>query len=154
MTNELRAFAVMSLLGAFAAMGDEPTAEDILKGEAGPIDYSQSVKCIASYKIQRTEPLSDRYILFHLDDGSLWLAQLRARCAGVAPDAHLAFEQKNNRLCEWDSVRVLYDDAGPGGVMFGPKCNLPKFDPVSTEQVEMLKEQIRKPTRPSGASKP
>src|SRR5262245_17915437 len=43
-----------------------PTAEEILNGTAPPVDYSQAVKCIQSERLERTEPLSERYIVFHL----------------------------------------------------------------------------------------
>ena len=138
---------------AFAAPSDEPTADAILKGEAPPIDYSRAVKCLPSYKIERTEPLSEQYILFHLRDGTLWLAQMRGRCPGIGPNSHLAFNKDQNRLCEWDSVRVVYDNGIGADVNLGPQCNLPKFDPVSAEQVEMLKQQLRKPTHPPGENK-
>ena len=155
--SELRVLAMITVLAcvwSFPAAAGEPTAEEILKGEAPPIDYSHAMKCLPSYKIERTEVLSERYILFHLDNDALWLAQLRGRCPGVTPNAHLAFGKDEGRLCEWDSVRVVYDDGIGSDVRMGPTCNLPKFDPGSPEQVEMLKQQIRKPTKLAGAPKP
>ena len=136
---------------ATGATPEAPSAQVIVEGGAEPIDYSQAVRCIAAFKIERTEPLNERYILFHLNDDTLWLAQMRTRCPGVTPSAHLAFDQDESRLCEWDTVRVV-DADGAGGLGLGPRCNLPKFDPVSAQQVEMLKQQIRKPAHPPGKS--
>ncbi len=136
-----------------AATAAEPTAEEILSGAAAPLDYSQAVKCIASHKIERTEPLNDGYIVFHLTGNELWLAQLRMRCPGVTANSVLSFEKDAHRLCEWDSVRTVTDD-GIGGVRLGPKCNLPKFEPVSPEQVAMLKQHIRNPGHPTTQAKP
>jgi len=147
--NSRRALAVVCLLGwmaASAATTDAPTADAILKGEAPAIDYSQAVKCIASYKIERTEPLSSGYILFHLHGDVLWLSQLRIPCPGLSPNSQLSFDQDRNRLCEWDTVRVVYDNGIGIEPRLGPRCSLPKFEPVSPEQVEMLRLQIKKPT--------
>jgi hypothetical protein len=47
----------------------------------------------------------------------------------------------------------VYDE-GIGNVRLGPICNLPKFEPVSPEQVEMLRQQIRNPTKAPGEQKP
>ena len=144
MNSERRALACACLLWGFTASAAEPTAEEILSGTAGPIDYSNAVKCIISAKIERTEPLNDRYIVFHLTGDQLWLAQLKMRCPGMSATAQLSFEKDQHRLCAWDSVRVVNSD-GIGGFRLGPRCNLPKFEPVSQEQVAMLKEHIRNP---------
>jgi hypothetical protein len=125
-------------------MAGEPSAEDILNGTAGRVDYSKAVKCISSQKIEHTEPLNDRYIVFHLNGKELWLVQLPVRCPGMTATSTLSFEKDQNRLCEWDSVRTVNED-GIGGFRLGPKCNLPKFEPVSVEQVDMLKQHIRNP---------
>jgi len=134
--------AVAAVWLACGAVADEPTAEDILKGNAPPIDYSQATKCLQSENIERTEPLNDQYIVFHLRGEQTWIAQMRGRCPGLGPNAKLVFEKDSPRICEWDSVRVVYDNGLGNGVTFGPRCNLPKFEPVSEQQVTMLKEAI------------
>ena len=155
MSNERirHALACSATLWALAASAAEPTAEEILNGTAAPIDYSQTVKCISSAKIDRTEPLNDRYIVFHLSGNQLWLAQLKMKCPGMTALSQLSFEKDENRLCEWDSVRTVNED-GIGGFRLGPKCNLPKFEPVSPEQVDMLKQHIRNPGPSSAEPKP
>jgi hypothetical protein len=157
---ELRRFAIGALVCACAAAiadpppaADAPAAEAILKGEAPPVDYSQAAKCLPSTDIERTEALSDRYIVFHFRNDGLWLAQMRGRCPGMSPNSHLAIEKDKSRLCEWDTVRVVYDE-GIGNVRLGPICNLPKFEPISAEQVEMLRQQIRNPSKIPGEQKP
>ncbi len=70
MVSERTALLVcVATLWISVATAYEPTAEEILSGAAAPIDYSQAVKCIASHRIERTEPLNDRYIVFHLTGG-------------------------------------------------------------------------------------
>ncbi len=141
-------FASRAVLGlaiaglACSAAGDEPSVDDIVKGKAPPVDYSQAETCLRSELIERTEPLNDRYIVFHLRGNETWLAQMRGRCPGLTPNAKLVFEKDSPRICEWDSVRVAYDNGLGNGLTFGPRCNLPKFEPVSEEQVTMLKDAI------------
>jgi hypothetical protein len=143
MNDALRTMAFALLVAALAASGaetSEPSAEDILGGTAPPVDYSQAVKCLQSERLERTEPLSERYIVFHLKGDALWIAQMPARCPGMTNQSKLMFEKINPRICEWDTVRVVYDEGTH--LRLGPRCNLPKFEPVSPEQVEMLKERI------------
>jgi hypothetical protein len=123
-----------------AAQAAGPSAEEILSGTAPPVDYSQAVKCIQSERLERTEPLSERYIVFHLKGDALWIAQMRNRCPGMTSQSKLMFEKINPRICEWDTVRVVYDEGTH--LRFGPRCNLPKFEPVSPEQVGMIKERL------------
>ncbi len=153
MNSDRCAFACGAVLFACAATAAEPTAEEILNGTAAPADYSQAVKCISSAKIYRTEPLNDRYIVFHVNGNQLLLAQFKMRCPGMTSSSQLSFEKDEHRLCAWDSVRVVNED-GIGGFRLGPRCNLPKFEPVSQEQVDMLKEHIRNPGPKPAKPKP
>ncbi len=139
-------------LWSLAASAAEPTAEEILSGAAPPADYSQAVKCIPSATINHAEPLNDRYIVFHSGRDKLWLVQLKMRCPGMTASSLLSFEKDEHRLCEWDSVRTVEDNL-MSGPRFGPKCNLPKFEPVSQDQVNMLKQHIRNPG-PKAAAPP
>jgi len=117
-----------------------PTFDEILNGTAPPTDYSQLQKCLRSELIERTEPLSDRFIVFHMRGGALWIAQMRNRCPEMTYDSKLMFEKSNPRICEWDSVRVVHDEGLD--YRYGPRCNLPKFEPVSPQQVDMLKQAL------------
>jgi len=136
------AFAIAAIATACSAAADEPTAEDILNGKAPPIDYSNAEKCLRSELIERTEVLNERYILFHLRGKETWLAQFPNRCPGLSPNAKLIFEKDSPRICEWDSVRVAYDNGIGSEPTLGPRCNLPKFEPLSSEQATMLKDAV------------
>ena len=118
-----------------------PTFDEIVNGTAPPIDYTQTEKCLRSERIERTEPLSDRFIVFHMRGGALWIAQMRNRCPEMTYDSKLMFEKSNPRICEWDTVRVVHDE-GLDGYRYGPRCNLPKFEPVTPQQVDMLKQAL------------
>ncbi len=71
----------------------------------------------------------------------------------MTASSQLSFEKDEHRLCEWDSVRTVERQIGIGGFRLGPKCNLPKFEPVSQDQVDMLKQHIRNPG-PKAAAPP
>jgi len=144
----LGAAAIAMALGAAA---DEPTAEDILNGKAPSVDYSQAERCLRSERIDRTEALNDKYLVFHLHGNETWLAQFPVRCPGLAPNVKLMFEKTNQRICAWDTVRVLYDNGFGMEPTLGPRCTLPKFEPVSEEQVAMLKSAILAARKSSAA---
>jgi len=168
MTIDTRAIALtVSIVWGAAATADEPStdapaadqsgtaapkAEEILSGTVPLVDYSQAVKCLKSENIERTEPISDRYIVFHLRGNEIWIAQMRNRCPQMGSNSKLMFVKNNPRICEWDTVRVVRDD-GDDEYRLGPPCNLPKFEPVTQEQVAMLKQSIlnarKSPARPN-----
>jgi hypothetical protein len=153
MNERFLAFAVLTSLLCTTATAAEPTAEEILSGAAPSGEYVKRVRCIVASRIDRTEVLSDRFILFHVGNDELWLARLKMRCTGLTPRSDLMFVKSSDRICEWDAVRTLNQE-GLGEVDVGQACTLPEFESVTKEQVELLEREIKSARRGTGKSAP
>jgi len=144
--------AVVMAVWMAAATAATPSAEDILSGQAPPGEYGRHSRCLVASRIERTEVLSDRFILFHAVRGELWLAQLKRRCVGLTPQSDLMFERRgSDRICEFDAVRTVTGSIDPGSVFARPganpdlglRCTLPEFELVTEQQIDLLKREIR-----------
>jgi hypothetical protein len=144
--------ALAFVLWIAASAAASPSAEEILSGQAPPAEYGQHSRCLVSARIERTEVLSDRFILFHVVRDELWLAQLKRRCVGLTPHSDLVFERRGgDRICEFDAVRTVAGSVGPGGLTgppganpdLGLRCTLPQFELVTPQQIELLQREIR-----------
>ena len=118
-----------------------PTVEEILTTKPSPDDYVKERRCVRPSRIERTEILSERLIVFHVRGGEKLLVQLRQRCPGLRRNAKLLYEKGGQRICEHDTVRAMFE-LGAGHGQWGPPCSLPAFEPVSAEQVEFLKQEL------------
>ena len=116
----------------------EERAQEILSAPAE--DEKAAVRCIHSMDYDRVEVLDDLRVVFHGRGDKRWLNQLRIRCPGLRKRDPLQFEMRSMRLCEMDSFRSI-DPSGFG--MPGASCSLGSFEPVTPDQVEMLKDALR-----------
>jgi hypothetical protein len=148
----MASIAVALTLWIAASAAATPSAEEILSGQAPLGEYGKHSRCLVSARIERTEVLSDRFILFHAVRGELWLAQLKRRCVGLTPQSDLMFERRgSDRICEFDAVRTVAGSIDPGAVFarpganpdLGVRCTLPEFEQVTAEQIDLLKREIR-----------
>jgi hypothetical protein len=144
--------AAVVVLWMAASAASTPSAEEILSGQAPIGEYGRHSRCLVSSRIQRTEVLSDRFVLFHAARGELWLAQLHRACIGLTPKSDVMFERRgSDRICEFDAVRTVSGSIDPAAVFARPganpdlglRCTLPEFELVTPEQIELLKREIR-----------
>jgi hypothetical protein len=135
-----------------ASTAASPSAEEILSGNAPPADYGKRVRCVVAARIEKTEALSNRFIVFYGVRDELWLTQLRRPCPGLTPNSDLMFERRGSyRICEFDTVRTVRGSLDPGSVFarpganpdLGVRCMLPEFEAVTPNQVALLKREIR-----------
>lgn len=132
--------ALLSLL-AMSVVADKAAIDEILAAETVADDHVESRRCIRSDGIDRIDVLSGSHIVFQTSRTERWLVQLSMRCPGLAPSSKIALEQNQFRLCEFDTVRVVYDNP-IGGIDLGPRCQLGQFEAVSPEQVAALREEF------------
>ena len=118
----------------------EERAQEILSAPAEDENDWAAVRCIRSMDYDRVEVLDSLRVVFHGRGDKRWLNQLRIRCPGLRKRDTLQFEMRSTRLCEMDSFRSI-DPSGFG--MPGASCSLGSFEPVSPDQVQMLKDALR-----------
>jgi hypothetical protein len=137
---------VTGLLCAGTGAGEESHAgaespAEILTAEPVEDDYARTEECLVSSRIDRVRILSDRHIVFQTGREEWWLAQLQAPCPWMRASSKLAFEQKGSRLCAFDIARVV-DEQRPG-MTVGPACFLPRFESVTPDQVDALRQALK-----------
>lgn len=107
-------------------------------------DYDTAETCIPRSRISRTEILNDRFVVFHLRGDEKYLVQFRHRCPGLRRNGTMRLETRSFRLCAMDTIQGLYE-IGIGRGTWGPSCMIPGFEPVTQEQVAIIKEELRRP---------
>lgn len=140
MTSRALTIAILASL-AMTVAADKAAIDQILDEESVADDHVETRRCIRSDGIDRIDVLSGSHIVFQTSRTERWLVQLSMRCPGLSPSSKIALEQNQFRLCEFDTVRVVYDNP-IGGVDLGPRCQLGKFEAVSAEQVAALREEL------------
>lgn len=107
-------------------------------------EYDTTENCIARSRISRTEILNERFVVFHLRGDEKYLVQFRHRCPGLRRNGTMRLETRSFRICSMDTVQGLYE-IGIGRGTWGPSCMIPGFEPVTREQVAIIKDELRRP---------
>ena len=116
----------------------EERVEEILNTPAGDQADVAAVRCIHSWDYDRVEVLDDTHLVFHGRRDERWLNQLRMRCPGLRRRDTLQFEMRSMRLCEMDGFKSIE----PGFGASSGYCSLGKFQPISPDQVQMIKDAL------------
>ena len=118
-----------------------PTVEEILASAPQPEDYSDPVTCLHRDTYVEVDVINKELLVFHGRRGKAWLNRLRNVCVGLRRDDTLAFDMRDTRLCDLDSFSSVDTFGGPFE-RTSARCSLGKFEPISPEQAELLKEGL------------
>ena len=139
---------ITALLAACASQpesGEEEeqplTVEEILASAPQPEDYSDSVTCLHRDAYEDVEVINRELLLFHGRRDKVWLNRLRRACIGLRRNDTLAFDMRNARLCDLDTFSSIDSFGGPMQ-RTSARCSLGKFETISPEQAELLKEGL------------
>ena len=97
---------------------------------------SDAEHCVSLNRIDRTEVVSDRAILFYMRGGDIYLNKLPHRCPGLEFEEAFMYRTSIGQLCDLDIISVL-DDIG-FGFSPGVSCGLGMFHPVSADEAQAL----------------
>ncbi len=117
-----------------------PSVDEILASAPQPDGRSGPVSCLPNTAYTDIEVVTPELLLFHGRGDRMWLNQTRQACLGTRVDPVLAFEMRDRRLCDFDSVAVAHNLGGYWSTAV--PCSLGKFDPVSPEQAELVKAEL------------
>ena len=138
--SRLALLSVLVLLTAQSVVASEEVEKEA-EEEAGPGPLDEllgdSERCITISRINRTEVLSDRAIVFYLNGGDIYVNRLPHRCPGLRNRDSFGYKNSTNRLCSIDTIRVI--DSIGGSIRPGVGCGLGEFHPVSEATIEQLK---------------
>jgi hypothetical protein len=133
--------------GTFA---DAPSAPGNLDSDVAMIldnplpesQYSETLRCLTMGSYRSVEVLDTGHLLFWGSNGKVWLNQLRPACIGLAKDQILKFQMNGPSLCELDRFQG-FDRVGQAGNIVA-MCGLQRFEAVSEEQANQLREMLRR----------
>lgn len=119
-----------------------PSIDEILASALQPDGDSRSVSCLPGTAYTEVEVINPELLLFHGRGDRMWLNRTRQACLGSRIDPVLAFDKRNTRLCDLDSVAVAHNLGGYWST--GVPCSLGKFDPISPEQADLVRAELSK----------
>jgi hypothetical protein len=108
-------------------------------GDAGSLD-SAPERCIALNRVDHTDVIDDRTLIFHMRNGAMYLNHLDRECPGLKREERFMYSPTSNRLCNVDTVTVLEDWGF--GLTRGFTCTLGNFHPISEADLAELKRGI------------
>ena len=136
---------VASVLGVLIAVpgfaqdgeteAEEISAAEELIGEFEQLDR-EPVRCIMPSRIDRTEIIDDRTVVFHMRGSDTYLNRLSYDCPRLSREKRFSYDVRTNRLCNVDGIYVL--EWWGGSLRRGPGCGLGMFYPITEEEAELL----------------
>ena len=101
-------------------------------------EQSESERCISLIRLESTDVVDERNILFHMRDGTIYRNRLTHSCPGLRFDDTLMYRNTVGQLCDLDRVTILNDTGF--GFTRGASCGLGEFYPITDDEAEALKE--------------
>ena len=127
---------LLFVLPAWAQDGEQ--ADEVAEDAAGAIDDfdREPVNCIMPTRIDRTEIIDERTILFYMRGGDIYRNRLAYDCPRLVRERRFSYDVRTNRLCNVDSITVL--EYWGTSLRQGMACGLGQFYPITEEEAEML----------------
>ncbi len=132
MTNNKRLLSISASLLAVSLL-----STGTARAHDEPADATRAKHCVSLLRIDRTDIIDDSNILFYMTDGTIYRNQLPHRCPGLRRADSFMYRTSLNQLCDLDIITVL--NSLGFGFMRGPSCGLGSFQPVTEDEVAVLK---------------
>jgi hypothetical protein len=122
--------ASLLALPAFAQDGETDAA-------AAADDFNREpVECLTASRIERTQVIDERTILFYMRGGDIYRNQLSVNCRPLLREKSFSYELRTSRLCDIDFITVIEHMGST--LREGVSCGLGKFYPVTEEEAIFL----------------
>lgn len=138
----MRTRTFLPALGLLLLGSGAVTAEDKKMNESLDLVSGPPEQCLSLIRIDRSEVIDDRNILFHMQDGNIYRNHLPYRCPGLELHDTFMYRTSMNQLCHLDIITVM--NSIGFGLSPGASCGLGHFYPVTGEQAEQLREMAGK----------
>lgn len=106
-----------------------------------PTKTSQSEYCLSLMSIDDLDVIDNQNIAFRMKNHKYYLNHLPHTCPMLDNDRVIMYKTSLNRLCNLDIIDVL-DHIG-GGFQYYGSCGLGKFEPVSKEVIQQMKDKAK-----------
>lgn len=132
-------FGVLAVTALAILFGVLPATLVRAQGDPPPA----RVRCVQLQRIDHTEVIGDRNILFYMKDRNVYRNRLPQACPSLRQGRPFMYRVVLNQLCDTDVVTVLE----PWGFGFTPtaSCLLGPFDLIDKPAIEALKATEGKP---------
>lgn len=129
---------ILALTGALLALPVLAQSDGEAEGSAAAIDVfdREPVKCIATNRIDRTEIIDERTVVFHMYGRSSYVTELSIACPRLVQTKRFSYDIRTSRLCNTDFISVL--EYWGTTLREGPSCGLGMFYPITKEEAERL----------------
>ena len=108
----------------------------LVAGPAVGQEDAETRDCISLNRLDDTEVIDDRTILFFLKNDEIYVNRLRNRCHGLGFEESFMYETSTAQLCNLDLITVLRDMGF--GFSRGASCGLTTFHRISEADAESL----------------
>ena len=116
-----------------------PEIEKILSNQSTDVE---SVDCIRAHRIRNTQILSNQHVAFRTGREEWYLVTFRNKCIGLRPRSKISIERRSQMsLCRMDTIRPL-EEWGFGEYREGAFCHITEFQPITKEQLELMKQHL------------
>jgi hypothetical protein len=136
LTAPLTAAAALVTQIGFAQQNDQQNNDSARKDETP--ESTQLERCVRLPQIDHTDVVDDNTILFYMRDGTILRNNLPQRCPDLKGQDRFMYRVTLPSLCDVDVITVL-NNIGPG-FMPGASCGLGKFQPISKEAADEIKQ--------------
>lgn len=123
---------------AFAQSETAQTDGETAAGGAAAIEEfdREPVRCILANRIDRTEVIDERTVLFYMRGRDIYRNQLTQNCPRLVREKRFSYDVRTNQLCNVDFITVL--EYWGTSLRPGPSCGLGMFYPITREEAELL----------------
>ena len=127
------------------ARDDLPSLAEVLGAEDDEAFEALSERCLQTSRIRSHQVLDEQHIVFRMRNGDHYLTRLPRRCVGLRWGNAIRLDVRGNRLCRLDTIRALPRDSF--SIDPGVPCMVQGFQQVTPEQVEYLREGLKRQRR-------
>ena len=117
--------------------GDDKKAARDKVEESIIADELSAKKCVSIRRIDQTDIIDDRRIIFYMRGKDIYLNKMPRRCPGLRSSDTFSYKNQTGQLCDVDIITVL-DNFG-GTFRRGVSCGLGPFFPITEDEVVVLK---------------
>ncbi len=133
--------AETAAMSGAAAAGDDTAAIDEIDREP--------VRCITASRIDRTEIVDERTVVFYMRGNQIYRNQLTQNCPRLLREKRFSYEVRTSQLCNVDFITVL--EYWGSSLRPGPSCGLGMFYPITKEEAELLNADPNETLEAAGA---
>jgi len=126
-----------TLTSLFCTLSLAALAPTLAEEEVDDTVADSSKSCIDTRRISQTHVADAENILFYMRGGDIYVNRLPRKCMSLAREKKFSYRTSNSRLCDLDTIRVLYNMGG--GLTQGAGCGLGKFYAITEEEAKAVR---------------